>query len=376
MRGLLAVVIAALTLAVINAKLAPDTTSRGTVAALLTEHDPPAGFATALRPRAFEFPADHGAHPRFRSEWWYFTGNTTSRDEHAFGFQLTIFRFALQPAPLASRSQWRQSDVYLAHFAISDISEGTFYSFERRARPALELAGARAAPTRIWLRDWSIAQIDPEHETWHLAAREAGIGLDLVLSAEREVTPQGEYGLSQKSAEPGNASYYYSIPRFDAAGTIEVSGSEHEVRGSAWFDHEWSTSALADDQVGWDWFSLQLDDGSDLMFYQIRDTAGRSDPVSHGIALSPAGARTELAAGNVQVKVLRHWRSAASGARYPAEWQIVVPTLDLTLHIAPRLQDQEWRKSFTYWEGAVAVTGVSRGAAIAGLGYVELVGYD
>ncbi|HJP34588.1 MAG TPA: lipocalin-like domain-containing protein [Gammaproteobacteria bacterium] len=376
MRSLAVLFIAALAIAGIASKLAPETHEQRTVAALLTERDPPAGFQTATRARTFDFPADHASHPRFRSEWWYFTGNTDTDGGKALGFQVTIFRFALRPPAPASRSPWRRPDVYLGHFAVTDIGEGTFHHFERRSRGVMDLAGARDAPVKIWIRDWSIELVDPQNETWRISARASGVGLNLVLRSKRPVTPQGNNGLSSKSAEPGNASYYYSIPRLAAAGTIETPEGVHRVRGNAWYDHEWSTSALAEDQVGWDWFSLQLDDGSDLMFYQIRDVRGHADPVSHGIILSPDGARTELEPEGIDLTVRGHWRSRTSGTRYPAAWSLHVPGRDLTLTVTPRLANQEWRGIFTYWEGAVQVSGVSAGRRVKGTGYVELVGYD
>ena len=376
MRSLAVLLIAVLALASIASKLTPETDDRGTVAALLTEQDPPAGFQYAMRPRAFDFPADHAAHSRFRSEWWYFTGNTDTADGRAFGFQLTIFRFALRPPDIASRSHWRRPNLYLGHLAVTDIGEGIFHTAERRSRGAMDLACASDAPVKIWIRDWSIELVDPHIETWHIAARGSGVGLDLLLRAERPVTPQGEDGLSRKSAEPGNASYYYSIPRLGAVGTVETPRGNHRVSGKAWYDHEWGTSALAEDQVGWDWFSLQLDDGSDLMFYQIREASGTNDPVSHGIHLSRDGRRTELEPETIELTVADHWRSRASGVRYPATWRIRIPAQDLVLRVTPRLADQEWHDSFTYWEGAVAVSGTCAGRRITGTGYVELVGYE
>ena len=375
MRSLCVLFIVALACMGIATKINTKSPARTGVAHLLTERDPPAGFATARRPRTFEFPADHSAHPRFRSEWWYFTGNTTSTTGKAFGFQVTIFRFALSPQRSESRSKWRRSSIYLGHFAISDIDAGIFHHFERRGRPALDLAGTRDNPLRIWIRDWAIELTDPDTESWRITAREAGVGLDLTLRAQRPVTPQGDRGLSTKSAQAGNASYYYSIPRLAAVGTIETPGAVHHIRGNAWFDHEWSTSALAEGQLGWDWFSLQLDDGSDLMLYQIRNR-NHIDPASHGLLLQANGVRTEVDSQAIQLTVERHWRSPASGVRYPARWRLTIPEHDAVLTVTPRFPDQEWRKSFTYWEGAVEVSGVARGRTVTGTGYVELVGYE
>lgn len=360
-----------------GAALEHDGGARSGVAALLTETNPPAGFAYAREPRAFLFPRDHGEHPEYRSEWWYFTGNV-SDGERAFGFQLTVFRFALRPADAGSGagSPWRSNQVYLAHFAVSDFDEKKFYSAERRSRPALEQAGVSANPVTVWLRDWRMERVDGEAEIWRLRAAHNHAAIDLTLRAERAIVAQGDRGLSHKSATPGNASYYYSIPRFAARGTVSIAGTSYAVGGAAWFDHEWSTSALADDQIGWDWFSLQLDDGRDLMFYQLRDVRGRADPASHGILINPDGSSSSLSGAQITLSVLDYWRSGASGARYPADWRIRIADHGLDLRVRPRMAAQEWHDNFTYWEGAVAATGTADGAAIAGRGYVELVGYE
>lgn len=376
MRAIGILLIAGLALGSISARLNFTTETQSTIAGLLTETDPPAGFEYALNPRPFNFPADHASHSRFRSEWWYFTGNVGSDSGAEFGFQLTLFRFALQPLPSESRSPWRRSNVYLGHFAVSDINSGTFYNFERQSRPALDLAGANVNPVRIWLRDWTIELIDPGSEVWGITAQESGISLNLALSALRPVIPQGDNGLSQKSASPGNASYYYSIPRLAAVGRITTPTGIHNVSGNAWYDHEWSTSALAQGQLGWDWFSLQLDDGSDLMFYKIRNSSGKADQASHGVLLSLDGSRTELRPDEIQFEVTQHWRSQTSRIRYPAAWEIRIPSRKLKLHVAPKLPQQEWDKNFKYWEGAVQVNGKSDSAPITGDGYVELVGYE
>ncbi|MFP6681102.1 MAG: lipocalin-like domain-containing protein, partial [Gammaproteobacteria bacterium] len=343
MRGFGILLIAALALGSITAKLTSTTVERqSTIAGLLTETDLPAGFEYALNPRPFNFPADHASHPRFRSEWWYFTGNVVSENGMEFGFQLTLFRFALTPSQRESRSPWRRSNVYLGHFAISDINTGKFYHFERQGRTALNFAGGQADPTRIWLRDWTMRLIDPDKEIWRITAKEAGVRLDLVLGAIRPIIQQGHRGLSQKSASAGNASHYYSIPRLTAVGTITTPAGTHNVSGNAWYDHEWSTSALEKGQLGWDWFSLQLGDGSDLMFYRIRNSSGKADQASHGVLLSIDGKKTKLRPDEIQFTVHQHWRSPITGIRYPAAWEIQIPDQKLKLHIAPKLRHQEW----------------------------------
>jgi len=375
MRALLILACAMLALLTIADAVSGRSSPRSSVAALLTETNPPPGFAYALAPRSLNFPRDHGAHPRFRSEWWYFTGNLAD-GERAFGFQLTIFRFALRPQDVNSTSPWRSNQIYLGHFAVSDIGAERFFSAERRARAALNRAGVKHEPAGIWITDWRIDQLDPVTETWRLTAEMSEAAIDLIVEAQKPIVLQGDRGLSQKSSAAGNASYYYSIPRFAARGALRTGTREHSVTGSAWFDHEWSTSALADGQVGWDWFSLQLEDGRDLMFYQIRNAADRADTASHGVIVGADGKSELLLPSDIELSVTDYWKSVASGGRYPARWRMRIREHGLDITIAPRLPAQEWHKNFTYWEGAVAVTGEANGAAVGGHGYVELVGYE
>jgi predicted secreted hydrolase len=223
------------------------------------------GYTRALAPRPFVFPADHGPHPDFRSEWWYFTGNLETPEGRPFGFQLTLFRFALAPEAPARESAWATRQSYMGHFALADIARERFFPFQRLARGAAGLAGAEAGPLRVWLGDWTITGAGGEQPRFNLEAAEEGVGIALELESTKPLVLQGDRGLSQKSADPGNASFYYSLTRLAARGTVTVDGEEYAVAGAAWLDREWSTSALAPDQAGWDWFALQLDDGRDLM---------------------------------------------------------------------------------------------------------------
>ncbi len=330
------------------------------------------GFARAETPIAFEFPRDHGPHPRFRAEWWYFTGHLADRDGRPFGFQLTLFRFALAPTSATSESAWRSAQVMLGHFAVSDLAGGAFHPFERLSRAMPDIAGSQAEPeVAVWLDDWRIEH-HAANDGWRLRAGQDGVALDLALEPRSAVVPQGERGLSRKSEAPGNASYYYSVPRLAARGTLTLADGEHAVTGNAWLDREWSTSALSRDQAGWDWFALQLADGANLMFYRLRDKAGGSGPLSAGSHVDAAGTVTLLAAGDVQLTAEGEWRSPASGRRYPRDWRLAVPRLGLDLRLQPRLADQEWRRRFAYWEGAVSVHDAEREV---GLGYVEMTGY-
>jgi len=333
------------------------------------------GYAKALAPREFRFPEDHGPHPEFRTEWWYYTGNLATADGRRFGFQLTFFRSALAPRMPPRESAWATRQAWLAHFMVTDVAGGAFHSFERWSRGALGLAGAQAEPFRVWVKDWMAAAAGGPAFPMRLTAAEDGASIDLILQQGKPPVLQGERGLSRKSAEPGNASYYYSLTRMPASGTIRVAGESFAVTGLAWMDREWSTSSLGKDQVGWDWFSLQLSDGWDVMLYRLRRKDGTADPASSGALIDPRGASRTLSLPQFQILGSGEWRSPRSGARYPDRWRLRIPDEDLSLEVRPLLADQELDVSFRYWEGAVAVEGTHRGQSIRGHGYVELTGY-
>jgi predicted secreted hydrolase len=332
-------------------------------------------FARALEPRPIELPRDHGPHPEFQSEWWYYTGHLSAAGGARFGFQLTFFRRGLTPGDPPADPGLRASQIWFAHFALTDVAARRHVFFERFARGAGGLAGARAEPFAVELEDWRAQGLDPEGRVVHLLAREGGTGLDLRLSAAKPLALHGERGLSRKSAEPGNASYYVGYTRLAAAGRLVVDGREIDVAGSAWFDHEWSTSALGAGVVGWDWFSLQLDDGRELMFYALRRADGSREPVSAGSLVEPDGAIVPLGAAEVETRALAFWTSPKSGARYPVRWRLSVPRAGLELDVVALIEAQELTASFTYWEGAVDARGTRDGAPVTGRGYVELTGY-
>ncbi len=342
----------------------------------------PGGFELVTAPRAFEFPRDHGPHPTFRHEWWYITGHLDTPSGEPFGFELTFFRFALKPpnpAPAETGvedgmpSAWRARQIYMAHFAVSDIDRKNFVVAERFARDALGLAGAHAEPFRVSLDDWSLGA-SADGKLWRLVAADKGYALDLEINPDSPFTLNGDAGFSRKSDAEGAASYYYSIPRMSAKGTLTRDGRTFDVQGTLWLDREWGSGALGADQQGWDWFALQLDDGSALMFYALRKRSGQRDAHSAGTWLSPDGKALALANDDVQVDVTAHWTSP-HGSRYPARWQLRVPKLDLDVNIQPRLANQELNTSTRYWEGASLVKGTRAGQQIEGKAYVELVGY-
>lgn len=345
-----------------------------------------AGYARAMTPRPFTFPQDHGPHVEFQTEWWYYTGNVDTPDGHHLGYQLTFFRRAIAPitATLTRTSDWATNQVYFAHFAVTDVSGDKHYSTERFSRGAAGLAGATGEPFGVWLEDWRVSSLAVDGSAVRLMAEsgssESGVrgpesgggsyALDLTLVAEKAPVLHGDRGLSAKSDAPGNASYYYSYTRMRTEGTITVDGRALAAQGLSWMDHEWSTSALGQDVVGWDWFSLQLADRREIMYFVLRRTDGSVDPVSSGTLVAPDGSVRHLASGDVRVDVLGEWMSPHSGMAYPAGWRMAIPAEGIELTLTPWLADQEMRVSFTYWEGAVRVDGGAGGS-----GYVELTGY-
>jgi predicted secreted hydrolase len=332
-------------------------------------------YARADGPRPLTFPADHGPHNDFQTEWWYTTGNLQTPDGRHFGYQLTFFRRALVPPSqrVQRASDWAADQAYMAHFALTDVAGNRFQSFERFERGAAGLAGAQAEPFNVWLDDWSVQLVKPN--VYRLHAAQNDITLDLTLRDVKGPVPQGDRGYSQKGEQPDNASYYYSLTRLESSGTVHVSNAVYQVSGLSWMDHEWSTSYLTPDQTGWDWFALQLDDGSELMLFQIRRKDGSIDPLASGTLIASDGSTRWLHRDDFQITVNGMWRSPHSGATYPAAWTVKVPSAGLMLDIKPYLADQELDVSVRYWEGAVHFTGEHNGRAVSGDGYVELTGY-
>jgi len=344
---------------------------------------------SAADPESFRFPADHGPHPGFRNEWWYLTGNLNGEQGQRFGFELTFFRFALSPGvagavPRGAEPQpvsnWRTNEVFIAHFAVTDEKNQQFHVAQRFSRGALGLAGAQGSPFKVWVEDWSIRELQDQDEIaagtiqWELKASAQDFTLHLNLTSEKQPVLNGINGLSQKSATPGNASYYYSISRLRSKGTLQVAGQNHTVSGLSWLDREWSSSALDAGQQGWDWFALQLSDGSDLMFYSIRRNDGSQDEHSAGTWISRNGEVRHLSRDEVEIVVTGEWESPEGGT-YPSGWEIRVPGLELLLAVKPLMDDQELFTTVRYWEGAVNVSGQRNEQAIEGRGYVELTGY-
>ena len=336
------------------------------------------GYARAISTRKINFPEDHGPHPEFQTEWWYYTGNLKTESGRHFSFQFTIFRNSISPDSLQRSSRWASNQVYMAHFALTDVENKLFHSFERFSRAANELAGARAKPFRVWLEDWVVESTQKDITIPFPAIRiyvaEKDISIDLNLKNTKPVVLHGDRGLSQKGSNPGNASYYYSLTRLNAQGQIKIKNNSYQVNGLAWLDREWSTSVLDDDQAGWDWFSLQLDDDQEIMYYQIRKRDGQPGKFSSGTIVEKDGTTARIQPEDINIDILEKWTSP-SGSEYPSHWRINIPQEKMELEIIPYISNQELDVSIRYWEGAVRIRGTADGKSITGQGYVELTGY-
>jgi predicted secreted hydrolase len=337
------------------------------------------GFAQVEQPWSFQFPQDHGAHPQFECEWWYFTGNLEEASSRHFGYQFTIFRIAATPKSPARQSLWAASNVYMGHFTVTDVNDNRFYAFERFGRDGrLGLAGANTSPLKVWLEDWGVEQIGSEVSYGMplsiIRAKENNVAVELTLRALKPVVLHGDKGMSRKGKEKGNASYYYSYTRLQTEGTISIGDHRYSVAGFSWMDREWFTNLLRHDQVGWNWYSLQLDDMSEIMFYRIRYKGGGQPDMMSGTFVPADGRSEHLGQDEVIIEILDHWKSPL-GADYPSRWKMKIPRKNLEIFITPRIDNQELPLSVRYWEGAVEVKGKRDGKSLTGSGYVELTGY-
>jgi len=335
------------------------------------------GYSRAVDPIEFSFPRDHGPHPDFKTEWWYYTGNLDSKSGRRFGYQFTIFRIALTPTPEERASDWAASQMYMAHFALSDIDGDKFYSFERFSRGAQGLAGAQAAPFRVWLEDWEALDTDgsqPLFPVHRLRAGQDNVTIDFRLESTKPLVFQGENGLSQKSWERGNASYYYSMTRLKTDGTITIDDEIFDISGLSWKDREWSTSALAENQVGWDWFSLQLSNGEEVMYFTLRNKDESEKAFDKGALVFKSGESKLIKPGSAVLTEKDYWTSPDGGI-YPAKWNLQIPADSINLNISSNMPDQELDVSVRYWEGSVSISGTRGSDSVTGRGYVEMTGY-
>lgn len=327
---------------------------------------------------SFSFPKDHGSHPGYRTEWWYFTGNLEAEGRQ-YGYELTFFREGIQNAEgSANPSRWAVHDLYLAHFALTDPNEKKFHEEDRMSREAIGKAGAARDSLHPWIDDWE-ARLDGEVIHLHAVSRGKDWKIDLLLKPAKPLVFHGEKGVSLKGDHPGQASHYLSYTRLETEGTLWVNGKGTKVRGLSWMDHEFGSGVLNENQVGWDWFSIQLDDRTEVMLYQLRRTDGGRDPYSAGTIISADGKSRPLMAGDFKLTPLHYWKSEKSGANYPVGWKIEIPSEKLALESQPLFPDQELITSHSarvaYWEGASRFEGSKEGKPIVGRGYIELVGY-
>lgn len=324
------------------------------------------------------FPADHGAHPDHRIEWWYLTGQLESAGGRRFGFQFTVFRRGLSPGPgSAGSSPLRARQVLAGHLALTDVEGRRTRFAERLRRAGSPLASVAEDDLELVLEDWSLFRSGDDDELRLSAADPArGIGLELVLVPRKPLVLHGARGYSAKGADPGNASAYASWTRLDTRGSVEVDGRTIDVRGEAWYDHEFGTSVLEDGVRGWDWFGLQLDDGRELMLFLLRRDDGTFSSASAGTLVGVDGAARALGAGDFRIEALDTWTSPRSAAAYPSRWRIAVPSAELDLEARPLVADCELTATGTtgvaYWEGPVEVRD---GTGEIGRGYAELTGY-
>jgi predicted secreted hydrolase len=334
-------------------------------------------FRRALPGYVYRFPADHASHPEFRTEWWYYTGHLETVNGHNFSFQLTFFRHALRQPSAHSQSRWALHTLYFAHFAITDEKDDNHRFQEKVSRGALGVAGADPVFYRVWVEDWQVRLQENKHK---LKAGEGDMGIDLTLVPIKSAVIHGKKGVSQKAVGEGYASHYYSLTRMQAKGRLCWQGTSYEVQGLAWMDHEFGSNQLRDYQVGWDWYSVQLDNQIELMLYIIRHKDGKPDPTSSGTFVYPDGRREHLTLETFEIQPLGSWKSRESGITYPSGWLIRVASKQVKLRLMPTVEDQELttRKStlVNYWEGSVRVQGRLKGKDVRGRGYVELTGYD
>jgi predicted secreted hydrolase len=326
-------------------------------------------YRVAMPGYHFEFPRDHFNHPDFRTEWWYYTGNVQAEKGHRYGFELVFFRQGERRGTTENPSVWRIDDLYLAHLALTDIDGKRFRYYTRLNRAGPGIAGVSLEKSRIWNGNWE-SLWDLRSGTQTLTATAAEIRFKLRLRPRKPVVINGENGVSQKAAGAGQASYYVSLPRLAVDGTLNGTA----VTGSAWMDHEWFTYQLADNQVGWDWFSVQLDNGADLMLFRLRRADGSIDPHSAGTYIDREGHATHLNQSDFSLEPLALWRSPHTHASYPVRWRVSVPVRNLSLQCSASLPDQELPAENgignTYWEGSVKYTG-----SATGVGYLEMTGY-
>jgi predicted secreted hydrolase len=336
-----------------------------------------AQYRDALPGYRYGFPRDHFNHPDFQTEWWYYTGNVKSADGHRFGFELTFFREGID-RDSKTNSAWDVHDLYFAHLALSDLDGGKFLHAERTNRAGPGIAGVSESDEGVWNGNWQVAWRRDEQV---LQAIDERFALHFTLRSAKPPVIHGANGVSQKANGLGRASHYISLTRVNTQGEIELGGRKFPVTGTAWMDHEFFTHQLEAGQVGWDWMSIQLQDNTELMLFQIRRKDGSIDPYSAGTFVNARGDTTHLRRDEFTLEpVGATWMSPATRAVYPVRWKISIPRLGITLQSSTLLPSQELASCAgfvpAYWEGAVVFAGTEGGSTIGGVGYLEMTGYD
>lgn len=338
---------------------------------LLAQTCAAADYAPVVPGRALVFPHDYGAHPEFRTEWWYVTGWLKTADGKPLGFQVTFFR-SRTGHDLANPSAFAPKQLIIGHAALSDPAAGKLAHEQHTVREGFGLAYAKTGDTDIKMDDWRMQRA--ADGSYQIIVKSAGVNFALRLTPTQAVLLQGERGYSRKGAKAANASYYYSHPQLKVSGTVLAGGASKGVEGAAWLDHEWSSEALEPEAGGWDWVGANLDDGGALMAFQIRDRQG-GKLWAHAVLRDAAGQITQYSPEQVSFTPQARWKSPRTNAVYPVATSI--RTGGTTWQVQPLLQDQELdsRRSTgaVYWEGAVTI---SRDGVPAGRAYLEMTGYD
>jgi predicted secreted hydrolase len=330
-------------------------------------------YQLALPGYHYQFPRDNFSHPDYQTEWWYYTGNVRSSSGHRFGFELAFFRQGVSRQPYPS--PWYIHDLYMAHFALSDLSGGQYEHAERINRSGPGIAGIDAAQQIVWNGSWR-AQIAANHQQLRAVSQDSDI--DLSLTPAKPVVLQGRNGISQKAAGAGHASHYISLTRLLTSGSIRFHGASYQVDGTSWMDHEFFTGSMSPDESGWDWVGLQFDNNTELMLYRMRHKDGTVDPFSSGSYVDAAGRSTLLTSTDFSLQPDGEiWDSPQTKAQYPLRWHISVPQVGLQCTVTTSLHNQEFTSNFgpSYWEGSVDVSGSRSGTALHGVGYLEMTGY-
>ncbi len=317
-----------------------------------------------------KFPNDFYYKEGYRVQWWYFTGHLFDRDGREFGYELTFFVVGVQTR--AYKSKFGVDNIYISHFALTDIAGRKYYSSEKSDSGAYGFAVAAADDLKVWVDD---NKMEGTTERIHITALDKDRTLELELTPAKQVVLNGQKGFSRKSEDsPGIASWYFSYTGLNTEGSLKIGEKTFSVHGKSWFDREISSGRMGKSEKGWDWFAIQLDDGREVMLYIMRKADGTADKFSSGTFVYRDGRYKHLSIDDFSIAVSRRYKSARTGALYPAQWEIKIPGEGLALKVTPLLEDQEFVATAStgnyYWEGACKVEGKATGRA-----YVEMTGY-